>query len=82
MHPQVIWQRISAEITELEGSGVSRGSAENRMAPDLSTIDEIRRRVIRELVDVEIVRARRLPRRQRIFRKLRRGATRIIGTRG
>jgi hypothetical protein len=49
------------------------------MAPDIRTIDEIRRRVITELVDLEIVSARRLPRHQRIFRTLRRRGARIIG---
>jgi hypothetical protein len=42
------------------------------MAPDLRTIDEIRRRVISDLVDLEIVSARRLSARQRILLRLRR----------
>jgi hypothetical protein len=42
------------------------------MAPDLRTIDEIRRRVISDLVDLEIVSAHRLSARQRILRRLRR----------
>jgi hypothetical protein len=42
------------------------------MAPDLRTIEEIRRRVIRDLVDLEIVSARHLTTRRRILRKLRR----------
>jgi len=51
------------------------------MARDLKTIDEIRRRVVRELVDLEIVAARRTPRHRRVFRDLRRRGARIIGIR-
>jgi hypothetical protein len=43
-----------------------------------STIDEIRRKVVKELVDVEVAFARRrLTRRQRIVRGLRRRSARI-----
>jgi hypothetical protein len=43
-----------------------------------STIDEIRRKVVKELVDVEVAFARRrLTRRQRIARGLRRRSARI-----
>jgi hypothetical protein len=41
-------------------------------APGLPTLDEIRRKVISELVDLEIVAARRLTRRQRLVRSVRR----------
>ena len=54
-------------------------TGEKDMAPDIRTIDEIRRRVITELVDLEIVSARRLPRHQRIFRTLRCRGAQIIG---
>jgi len=53
-------------------SEAPQGSVEEAMTPDLKTIDEIRRRVISELVDLEIVSARRLSTGQRILRKLRR----------
>jgi hypothetical protein len=47
------------------------------MAPELRTIDQIRRRIITELVDLEVVSARRLGTRQRVIRRLRR----IVGFR-
>ena len=52
------------------------------MAPieDFRSIDEIRRKVISELVDLEIVLARRrLTRRQRVTRRLRRRLRRVGG---
>jgi hypothetical protein len=42
------------------------------MAPDLRSLEEIRRKVIRDLVDLDIVSARRLGRRRRILRAVRR----------
>jgi hypothetical protein len=49
------------------------------MAPisGVGSLDEIRRRVIRELVDLEIVSARRLTRRDRFVRGVRRRGRRL-----
>ncbi|HEY0389844.1 MAG TPA: hypothetical protein VGC71_15490 [Gaiellales bacterium] len=41
-------------------------------APGLPTLDELRRKVISELVDMDIVASRRLTRRQRFVRSVRR----------
>jgi hypothetical protein len=52
------------------------------MAPTVGTIEEIRRRVISELVDLDLPLARRrLSRRQRLSRALRRHGSRIPGVR-
>jgi hypothetical protein len=45
--------------------------------PNLLSLDELRRKVISELVDLEIVSARRLTRRERFVRGLRRRGTRL-----
>jgi hypothetical protein len=46
--------------------------------PPASSIDEIRRKVVKELVDLDVAFARRrLTRRQRVVRGLRRRAARI-----
>jgi len=55
-------------MSQSEASGVRLST----VMSDLKTIDEIRRRVISELVDLEIVSARRLSARQRFLRRLRR----------
>jgi hypothetical protein len=52
------------------------------MAPSIGTIEEIRRRVISELVDLDLpLSRRRLSRRQRFSRALRRHGSRIPGVR-
>jgi hypothetical protein len=45
--------------------------------PSLLSLDELRRKVISELVDLEIVSARRLTRRERFVRGLRRRSARL-----
>jgi hypothetical protein len=45
--------------------------------PGIPSLDELRRKVISELVDLEIVSARRLTRRQRLVRGIRRRSARI-----
>jgi hypothetical protein len=45
--------------------------------PGIPSLDELRRKVISELVDLEIVSARRLTRRQRLIRGIRRRSARI-----
>ena len=47
-------------------------------SPSLPTLEEVRRKVIRELVDLEVVSARRLTRRERLARALRRRASGFV----
>jgi hypothetical protein len=47
------------------------------LVPSLPSLDEIRRKVISELVDFEIVSARRLTRRDRFVRAVRRRGRRL-----
>jgi hypothetical protein len=50
------------------------------MAPSVGTIEEIRRRVISEIVDLELPLTRRkVSRRKRVMRALRRQSARIPG---
>jgi hypothetical protein len=58
-----------------EASGILQLSM-SRM-PSLLSLDELRRKVISELVDLEIVSARRLTRRERFVRGLRRRGARL-----
>lgn len=68
-----IWHTSGAVLLK----GFEKGTLGMAPISGVGSLDEIRRRVIRELVDLEIVSARRLTRRYRFVRGVRRRGRRL-----